>query len=426
MTGFASLSRRDLLAALGAGGMLAALPGIGPGFGRFALAAAPHDRCLVVLFLRGGADGLMLVGPAADHTYVADRPPELRVIDSGDRQGIRLDNALDPDLDFRLHPELAPLAELYKEKALAIVHATGITDGTRSHFVAQDLIERGVAAEGDIPRTPTGWLGRLIAALPAQHNLVRAACTTGAVDASLAGFGPALAVPDLAGGIGLYGGDATRNVLAALYRGGDDPLARSVRSAVATLGGLDQRLPRGPDGKPVPYQPEHQAVYENTDAGRGLRVVAQLLKLDVGLSLAAVDMGGWDTHEGQPGRIANAAKQLAQALAAFWNDIAHYHDRVTVVVMTEFGRRLRANLSQGTDHGHAAVMLALGGGITGGRMYGTWPGLAPDALDHGVDLAVTTDYRAVLGEIVQRRFGTAPATVFPGFTPPAPLNLVKA
>jgi uncharacterized protein (DUF1501 family) len=409
---------------LAAGGALAALPGIG----RFALAgdAASQDRCLVVLFLRGGADGLMLVGPAADHTYVADRPPDLRVLDAGDRQGLPLDRALDPKLDFRLHPELAPLAELYRAKQLAIVHAAGITDGTRSHFVAQDLIERGVATESDITRTGSGWLTRLLGAQPQQGGLVRAACTSGSIDASLAGFGPALAVPELNGGIGLYGGDPTRNVLGALYRGGDDPLARGMRGAVSALTGLDQRLPRGPDGKPQPYQPENQVTYDGADAGRGLRVVAQLLKLQVGLTLAAVDMGGWDTHEGQPGRIANQAKQLGLALAAFWNDIARFHDRVTVVVMTEFGRRLRANLSQGTDHGHAAVMLVLGGTVEGGRMFGRWPGLGADALDHGVDLAVTTDYRTVLAEIAQRRFGAAPATLFPGFAPPAPLGLLRA
>ena len=418
-----TLSRRALLGSLAAGGALAALPGLG----RLALAGEPQGRCLVVLFLRGGADGLMLVGPSADHVYVADRPPDLRVLDTGDRKGLPLDQALDSRLDFRLHPELAPLAELYQAKQLAIVHAAGITDGTRSHFVAQDLIERGVAAEGDIARTGTGWLTRLLGALPQnQGGLVRAACTSGAVDASLAGFGPALAVPDLNGGIGLYGGDPTRNVLTALYRAGDDPLSRAMRSAVGSLSGLDQRLPRGADGKPVPYQPENQASYDGADAGRGLRVVAQLLKLEVGLTLAAIDMGGWDTHEGQPGRFANQAKQLGLALSAFWNDIARYHDRVTVVVVTEFGRRLRANLSQGTDHGHAAPMLVLGGTVNGGRMYGRWPGLNPDALDHGVDLAVTTDYRTVLTEIVQRRFGAAPGAVFPGFTPPAPLGLLRA
>jgi uncharacterized protein (DUF1501 family) len=421
------LSRRTVLASLGAGGALAALPQLAlPGLGRVAFAAAPQDRCLVVLFLRGGADGLMLVGPTADRTYVADRPPDLRVLDSGDHQGLPLANALDPRVDFRLHHELAPLAELYRDKTLAIVHAAGITDGTRSHFVAQDLIERGVAREGDIPHTPTGWLTRLVGGLPQHPALVRAACVKGSVDACLAGFGPALAVPDLAGGIGLYGGDPTHSVLSALYRDGTDPMARAMRTAVATLSGLDQRLPRKPDGKPAPYQPENQAAYDNADAGRGLRVVAELLKLEVGMSLAAVDMGGWDTHEGQPGRFANQARQLAGALAAFWNDIARYHERVTVVVMTEFGRRLRANLSQGTDHGHAAVMLALGAGVNGGRMYGAWPGLASDVLDHGVDLAVTTDYRAVLAEIAQARFGVAPTAVFPEFKPPAPLGLVRA
>ena len=422
MTHACALSRRALLGSLAAGGALAALPGVG----RFALAGEPQERCLVVLFLRGGADGLMLVGPSAEAAYIADRPPEMRVLDSGDRKGLPLDHALDPRLDFRLHPELGPLAELYQAKQLAIIHAAGITDGTRSHFVAQDLIERGVAAEGDLAHAGSGWLTRLLGALPPRPGeLVRAVCTSGSVDASLAGFGPALAVPDLNGGIALYGGDPTRNVLAALYRTGDDPLSRSMRSAVGSLAGLDQRL-RGPDGKVTPYQPENQASYDGAEAGRGLRVVAQLLKLEVGLTLAAIDMGGWDTHEGQPGRFANQAKQLGQALSAFWNDIARYHDRVTLVAVTEFGRRLRSNLSQGTDHGHAAPMLVLGGTVNGGRMYGRWPGLDADALDHGVDLAVTTDYRTVLAEIAQRRFGATPGVVFPGFTPPAPLGLLRA
>jgi uncharacterized protein (DUF1501 family) len=148
--------------------------------------------------------------------------------------------------------------------------------------------------------------------------------------------------------------------------------------------------------------------------------------MQVGLTLAAVDMGGWDTHEGQPGRFANQARQLGLALGAFWNDVARYHDRVTVVVVTEFGRRLRANKSEGTDHGHASAMLVLGGTVNGGRMYGKWPGLNADALDHGVDLAVTTDYRTVFGEIAQHRFGAAPDAVFPGFKPPAPLGLLRA
>ncbi|MBV8165144.1 MAG: DUF1501 domain-containing protein, partial [Alphaproteobacteria bacterium] len=335
----AALSRRALLAATAAAGALATVPFVG----RLALAApgsaGAREGCLVVVFLRGGADGLMLVGPTNDPTYTAARPPDLRVLDAGDRAGLRLANSLDPHLDFRFHHELGPLAELYDAKALAVIHAAGITDGTRSHFVAQDLIERGVAAEGELTRTHTGWLGRLVDAVAKRDpraGPARAVCTAGAVDASLAGYGGALAVPDLAGGIGFYGGDATRNVLAALYRGGDDALARGVRTAVATIGGLDQRLPRGPDGKPLLYQPENQATYDG-ELGRGLRVVAQLLKMEVGLTLAAIDMGGWDTHEGQPGRFANQAHQLGAALGAFWNDVARFHDRVTVIVLTEFG-----------------------------------------------------------------------------------------
>ncbi|MCG5241555.1 DUF1501 domain-containing protein, partial [Azospirillum doebereinerae] len=202
--------------------------------------------------------------------------------------------------------------------------------------------------------------------------------------------------------------DPTSRVLAALHQGGEGAYARAGRAALAGLSAVDSRLPRLPDGKVEPYAPEAGAVYDDGEAGRGLQTVARLVKMEIGLRLAWVDVGGWDTHENQPGRFAKGVRQLSQALAAFHADLNRFETRVTVVVLSEFGRRLRGNKSQGTDHGHGGAMLVLGGGVAGGRMVGRWPGLASHQLDRGVDLAVTTDYRAVLAELVG-------ASVFPGF-----------
>ena len=180
--------------------------------------------------------------------------------------------------------------------------------------------------------------------------------------------------------------------------------------------------------KVLPYVPERNAAYETTETGRALQTVAELLKMDIGLSVACVDIGGWDHHEQMGGRFATLAGQFARGLAAFWNDTARYHDRLTVVVMTEFGRRLRTNKSNGTDHGHGGVMMALGGKVNGGGIYGRWPGLASGRLDNGVDLAVSTDYRAVLAEILAARLNAAALLprIFPGYVPGRPLGLVRA
>ncbi len=414
-----TVSRRTLLASVAASG-LAVVPGVG----RLAFAAdAAPSGVLVVLFQRGACDGLNLVGPVNDPGYVAARIPELRVLDSGDRQGHRLDRGPDRTTEFRLHPDAGALAELYADGALAIVHAAGLVNGTRSHFVAQDMIERGVAADGELNRMTDGWLGRVLALGPAPRR-VAALSTAQSPDAALLGYPAAIAVPDLGGGLGLAGGDEPQRVLSALYAGAPGPVGQSMRTTLGILAAVDGRLPRGPGGKPLPYQPEPGPAYEGTEIGRALKVVAQLVKLDLGLRVACVDMGGWDTHEGQPGRFANLVGQLSQGLAAFHNDLARCPTPVTTLVMTEFGRRLRSNFSQGTDHGHAGVMLALGSRIKGGRIYGRWPGLAQEQLDQGVDLAVATDYRAVLAELLEAVLGVRDtAAVFPGFARPAPLGL---
>jgi uncharacterized protein (DUF1501 family) len=416
------LSRRTLLKATAAAGAF-----VTPGVRSLAFAAegAAADT-LVVIFLRGGCDGLSLVAPTDDPDYVADRVPELRVQNSGATPGRMLKQSMAPAIDFRLHHEAAPLGELYDSGALALVHAVGLENGTRSHFVAQDLMERGLADAAGLKDALDGWLTRLMAARAALP--VPAVATTPAIPAALAFHADSLAIPDLRGGLGLPGGDQPKAVLSALYAGANDPFSRAGHDTLTDMMMIDARLPRGPDGKVTAYQPDGNATYEETEAGHALQTVARLLKMDMGLQIACVDVNGWDHHEYMGGRFSSLAGQLSRAVAAFWNDTARYHGRLTVVAMTEFGRRLRTNKSSGTDHGHGGVMLVLGGHVNGGALYGIWPGLASHQLDNGVDLAVTTDYRAVLAEVLAVRLnaGRALGKVFPSYQAPRGMGLVRA
>ena len=416
------LTRRQTMSLAAAAG-LGALPGVR----HLAFAAEPGPRrdALVVVFLRGGCDGLSLVAPVNDPDYVADRAPDLRVLESGAKPGRSLRQHLAPAIDFRLHPEAAPLGDLYDAGHLAFVHAAGLENGTRSHFIAQDLMERGLSDAAALQRFGDGWLTRLMAGQPGGAPAI---ATTPAVPAALAFHAESLAIPDLRGGLGLPGGPQATEVLGALYARGEDIFSRASRKTLADMAAIDARLPRGADGKLLPYAPEGNAVYEETEAGRALRTVAGLLKMEIGLAVACIDVGGWDHHEHMAPRFSTLAGQLARGLAAFWNDTARWHDRVTVVVMTEFGRRLRSNKSGGTDHGHGGVMMALGGHVNGGAIYGKWPGLASTALDNGVDLAVTTDYRTVLAEILAVRLGAKAGlpTIFPGYAESSRLGLVRA
>ncbi|MBV8594009.1 MAG: DUF1501 domain-containing protein [Caulobacteraceae bacterium] len=391
----------------------------------FAEGAAQRDL-LVVVFLRGGCDALNLLAPANDRNYVDARPPELRVLDSGDRQGHRLDSDLVPGLDFRLHGEAAPLAELYRARQLAIVVATGLTNGTRSHFVAQDLIERGLADEGKRQGRDEGWLTRAVASMGSKSAVPAVSANPG-VSASLLGDATALAAPDLQAGLGVPGGEAVRAALARLYEAGDDIVQRAGRQALANMAAVEAALPHGPDGKVSPYQPESNAAYDpGGEFVRGLQSIARLAKAEIGLTAAVVDCASWDHHEGEAGRFNNLCGLFSRNLAAFYNDMARYHDRLTLLVMSEFGRRLRANRSNGTDHGHAGHMLVLGGRVEGGRLYGKWPGLSTPELDRGVDLDVTTDYRAVLGEVLTRRFAVKDvSTTLPGYASAKPVGLFR-
>lgn len=411
-------SRRTLLKGLAAG--LLPMPGIT----RLAFAdeAAADAPILVLIHQRGACDGLHLISPATDPDFIAARITELRVAADGKDAGFALANGPAPGIDFRLHNAAGGLADLYKGGNLAFIHACGLTNATRSHFVASDMIERGVASDADLARATSGWLAR---ALEARHASGLAAATAGgAVDGDLLGFGSALAVPDLGGGLQVAGGAPVGQALAALYAdGGSGLVAEAGRTALTSMASLDTRVPRDPKGHVIAY-PNTAAYDPAGNFGRTMKTAAQLIKMEVGLRALTVDFGEWDTHEYQAPRFRSAVDRLSRAIAAFWNDMSAYHNRLTVVMITEFGRRLRNNKSGGTDHGRGGVTAVLGGAVRGGRFYGAWPGLKTEQLDEGVDLAVTTDYRQVLTEVLIHQNDKPDIHVFPGYkTPATPLGL---
>lgn len=417
------MKRREFLRAAGAAGCMLAGETLVPGLSNLAFAAnsgsydGNNAPLLTIVFLRGGADGLHLVAPTADADYVAARPPELRIAESGDKAGLLLERSLNPNLGFRLHPEAAPLHALYQGKRMAVLHAIGLSDGTRSHFVAQDIMERGLGTEKQLSQSSQnvalGWLAR---AVPNTHAIVPAYAATSAAVLALHGNNRALSTPDISGGLGLPWGNATMNFLRGQANSNDSVVHRATQVALYTLDSVERQMPRDANNKILPYKPDGRANYDGAgELTRNLASVARLAKMDVGLRVACVDHGGWDTHEGQPGRFANQVKQLSLGLAAFHEDMAAANRPVLTIVMTEFGRRVRANKSGGTDHGHGACWLALGDGVRGGAMYGRWPGLSTAQMDQGVDLAVTTDYRNILAEALRVCALGNPATVFPEF-----------
>lgn len=417
------ITRRDVLRAGAAVGAI----GVASGVRGLAFAADGTDRALlVIVHLRGGCDGLHFISPASDPDFIAARVSDLRVAADGPQGGHALAHAPDPHIDFRLHDAANGLAELYQSGHLAFVHAVGLTAEMRSHFVATDMIERGVADDVSLARTNSGWLARYQQALGLERPGVAVAAAA-SPSGEFEGSRTTLAVPDLGGGFGLPGGPQVVDTLARLYGNAPGDAAAAGRATLAAMRLIDGRVARDAQNHPQPYMPEHNVNYDPAgDLARPLKTVAELAKMDIGLQVAAVDIGGWDTHEGQPGRFRNAVTRLSTGISAFYEDMSRFHDRLIIVTISEFGRRLRSNRSNGTDHGRAGVMTVLGGKIAGGRMYGRWPGLRSDKLDEGVDLAVTTDYRQVLTEILAAHAGAPlPALVFPGFQPAHSLALFR-
>jgi uncharacterized protein (DUF1501 family) len=363
--------------------------------------ASANDELVVVVFIRGGWDALNLVAPVAGPDrviYEAERPT-LQLPVTGPRALLPLDDR------FGLHPSARALHGLFTAGRLAIVHAAGLPADTRSHFEAQAMLEAGVAAR---PVPSRGWLARW---LELHHR--------GSATGELRGLAPSTLLPTLlegdSGALALAGTQALqlgtkretayaqRQALRRLYAHGDDVLGSHVRSVLDALDCLEGAA-LGASG------PESE--YPRSELANRLKLVAQLSRAKVGLRAVVVDVGGWDTHRNQgrgaEGPFAQSVGQLSEALGAFVNDLAG--TRLTLAVFSEFGRRLKENASQGTDHGHGGAMLVLGEGVRGGRVLGPWPGLANEALYQRADLAVTTDYRAVLGELLG-----LPAGFFSGY-----------
>jgi uncharacterized protein (DUF1501 family) len=412
-----SFSRRSFLGALGGLSLPAWFPRVAFSAER---AASSRRDTLISIFQRGGNDGLNMVVPVGDSDYYRVRPT-LAIAQPGGATGA----AVDLDGFFGLHPALAPLKEIYDDRALAVVHAVGSPDDTHSHFDAMDYLERGTPGSKTIG---TGWLGRHLQTLDTGNDSPFRAVGMGTlVQAALRGPIPATALQSIAD----YhlGGDRANPELArfeaslaALYNDGGllDIQSAETFESIRLLA----------QANPASHQPENGAVYPDSDFGLAMKQVAQLIRSEVGLEVACVDIGGWDTHSAQgaaTGQQATLLADFAAGLAAFYTDMGSRMAHITVVTMSEFGRRVAENASAGTDHGHGGAMFVLGGAVNGGHVYGRWPGLAPGVLYGPGDLAVTTDFRTVQAELIEKRLlNPHLADVFPGFTNPGYLGLVQA
>jgi uncharacterized protein (DUF1501 family) len=373
-----------------------------------------RDPILVVLFLRGGADGLAMVSPSSDPDYIAARPEGLRVARSGDAAG-RLIRQEVADVEFRFNPAAAALADLYDTGDLSLIHAAGLPEATRSHFDAEARIERGLFGGNLPPGDPSGWIGRWLQAV--QPGGPMPALAVGAMrPASLLGAEAAVAetLGDLMLAQGNWLAPALRARLLAGF-GDHGPLAKPFTELIGLSDIIGGRFWSDATGEMRAYSPA-TPYPDGNPLSTPLMTVAQTIKEDLGLRVATVDVPGWDTHVAQEGQFGELTWGLSGALMAFWRDLGPLQQDVSVVVMSEFGRRLRSNTGGGTDHGRGNVMMVLGPQSKGGRMVGRWPGLSNDVLEEGADLAVVTDYRTVLAELMAGHMGLADAgAVFPGF-----------
>jgi uncharacterized protein (DUF1501 family) len=374
----------------------------------YAADGAPAKKILVAIFQRGAADGLNIVVPHGEAAYY-DLRPTIAVPRPANSQ----DAAIDLDGFFGLHPSLAPLKPLYDARHLAIVDAAGSPDPTRSHFDAQDYMESGTPG---YKATESGWMNRALPKAMGKVSPVRAVALGPVLPRSLGGSEPAVALASI-GGFQVRNADAARQ-FEQMYASSADPAlaatGRETFEAMKLLASIQRQ----------PYTPAAGASYPHGHLGDSLRQIAQLIKADAGLEMAFADVGGWDHHVNETGprasegQLANLLREYGQALAAFWQDLGDRMADVVLVTMSEFGRTARENGNRGTDHGHANCMFVIGGAVQGGKVYGRWPGLAPDQLNEGRDLALTTDFRDVLGELVARHMANPSLeTVFPGYRP---------
>lgn len=385
----------------------------------------PNQEIVLVVFLRGGMDGLSAVFPlaGADRGYYENNRASIAIPVSGNNAALPLDDF------FGIHSAAAPLYGLYQDKKLAVIHAAGLTSDTRSHFDAMKYIELGTPGSKS---ATNGWLTRHLQSAPnLASNLIMPALAVGSLSpTSLAGSAEAIGMSSpnsfTFGGNWRYT-EAQHQAVRNMYAG-DSWLHNA---GLQTLDALDVVE----YGNPGNYTPENGAVYPGNSFGRNLQTVAQMIKLQLGLHVATIDLGGWDTHEAQgdggTGYFASQFGSLASGLSALMTDLSNtggtdHTQRLTIVVMSEFGRTFKQNASRGTDHGHGNVMFVLGGKVNGGQVYGQWPGLHTEQLYDRRDLHITTDYRQVLSEILIRRLQNPKlGLIFPSYTSYQPLGIVQ-
>ena len=414
------------------------VPALGPSFlQRAALAQTPgkKKKTLVCVFMRGAADGLSVVVPHGEAELYRARP----------NIAIPRNQVVDLDGFFGLHPALEPLAKIYKDGHLAAVHACGSPSSTRSHFDAMDYMESGTPGSKAVH---DGWLARAALLCPedrakakAGKSPFRAVALGGGLPTALKGDAGALAIPDLRT-FGINDPAASRRTGRRTDTNTNEAMMAGAFGAGSTAGGFEALYDQAVGdvlhgtGKesfealkmlqginPARYAPASGANYPTGKLGESLKQIAQLIKADVGVEVAFADIGGWDTHANQiqngspaQGNLANKLREVGQALAALYTDLGDKMDDVVVLTMSEFGRTVKQNGTGGTDHGHATCFFALGGGIKGGKVYGDWPGLAPEKLYENRDLALTTDFRAVFGEVAMKHLGVPSLEkLFPGY-----------
>jgi uncharacterized protein (DUF1501 family) len=387
-------------------GMALVTLGFAPTFvARAAQAAGTRRKLLITVFQRGAVDGLNMIVPFGDRAYYQARP-SIAIARPGEPN-----SAIDLNGFFGLHPRMAALKPLWDNRVLAVVHACGSPDTTRSHFDAQDYME---SATPGIKSTRDGWLNRYLQVARDVHDPLNAVAMTRQMPRSLQGTVAALAMGSV-GEFGVRADMATSNSFEAAYASAQDEVLNGIASkafkAIRTLTSAGA----------VPYRAANGADYPRSPFGQALQEIARLAKADVGLEIAFAESNQWDHHVnegGATGQIANRLADFAGGLAAMVQDLGDRMADTVILTMSEFGRAVAENGNRGTDHGHGNAMLVIGGGVRGGEVYGTWPGLRVDDRFEGRDLAITTDFRDVFGEVIVRHLGaneTTAARVFPGY-----------
>ncbi len=366
-------------------------------------------KTLIAIFQRGAVDGLNMVVPFGEGSYY-DWRPSIAIPKPSNGNG---EAAVDLDGFFGLHPAMRSFHSLWSSQQLAIVHAAGSPDNTRSHFDAQDYME---SATPGVKSTQAGWLNRYLQSKPdTDRSLFRAVSMTQNTPRVMQGSAPTLAISNL-NDFTIRAGRSSASVqggFEAIYeQTANDALGGTGKETFEAVNYLKQV-------NPSQHRPQNGAQYPRSRFGNSLMQIAQLIKSGVGLEVAFTDVGGWDTHVNQgssQGQLANRLQDFANGISALVKDLGPRMDDVVILTMSEFGRTVRENGNRGTDHGHANAMFVIGGSVKGGKVYGDWPGLKSDRLYEGRDLALTTDFRDVFGEVAKRHLGTKNLqTVFPGY-----------